>query len=123
MGHSAMPHPGWIPNAAALSCPLVAIAGKTRLEIEALERQGRPQQVASEPLETSAIVGSHGHRIVGRKARGARLPGLQQFDPLVGEQISSGEKGDHLVPEHKLGGVSVDPRHRVPCTRPIPASS
>ena len=52
-------------------------------------RQGRPQQVTSEPLEISAIVGSHGHRIVGRKARVARLPRLQQLDPLVGEQISS----------------------------------
>ena len=62
---------------------------KTWLENEALERQGRPQQVTSEPLETSAIVGSHGHRIVGRKVRVARLPGLQQLDPLVGEQISS----------------------------------
>jgi len=61
--------------AAALFRPLVAIAGKTWLENEALERQGRPQQVTSEPLETSAIVGSHGREAL--QATDCKKAGVQ----------------------------------------------
>ncbi len=51
--------------AAASWRSFVVITGKPRLEGEALERQGRPQQVAGKPLEAAVIVGSNGDRIVG----------------------------------------------------------
>ncbi len=109
--------------AAALLRPLVAVAGKPRLEAEALERQGRPQQVAPEPLEAVVIIRSHGDRIVGRKAGVTRLPRVQQLDPLVGEQTPIGEKRDHLVAQEELGGASVYARYRMPRALPILAPS
>jgi len=64
--HQAGEQLGWVEGlAAALLRSLVAVAGKPRLEGEALERQGRPQQVPGEAFETVVIVGSDSDRVVG----------------------------------------------------------
>jgi hypothetical protein len=69
------------------------------------------------------VTGADGDRIVGRKARIAGLPGVQELDPILVEQAFRGEKGDHLVAEQELGRVSVDIRYGVPGAGPVPAAA
>jgi hypothetical protein len=52
-----------------------------------------------------------------------RLPGVQELDPALVEQVSRYQEGDHLLAEQELGRPRVDLGDGVPAARVIPADA
>jgi hypothetical protein len=89
-------------------------------EVQAGEAHRGAHHVADESLELPSLAGMDEDPVVHGEA--ASPPRIEQLDPLLAQQPSAAEKGEHLVAEELLGRSFVHIRLRDPLPRSRPAA-